>query len=369
MGVRLYLFQIPLRLQVLDDGTAAFHSVHTAVLARFLVHLALVVYDADDGQIVTQTQLEVVGVVCGRDLDRARAEAHLDIVVRHDGYHPVGERQTEHPADIRAHLLVLGVDGDGGVAEHGLGASRRYGDAALSVNEGIAVIPQVGLLFVVVDFRVRKRRLAMGAPVDDAVAAVDEPFLVIAHECVHNRRGQVLVHGERLFRPVAGSAQPLQLFHYSAAVLLFPLPRALQEPFPADIGFGEPFALHLLHDFDFRRDGGVVGAGEPQRLVTLHTLKAREDVLNRLIQRVPHVKLPRDVGGRHHYGERLFLVVGMSLEILALEPEIVYPLLESGIVGLVHLFHIQSSSDLVLIEFSLCRSLRLRHRAPRGARP
>ena len=287
-----------------------------------------------------EPELEVVGIVRGSDLDRARAEADLDIVVGDDGDDPVGERQTEHTSDVCLHSLVLGVDRNRRVAQHRLGTRSRDGDVAVAVREGIAVIPQIGLLLVIDDLGVRERRLAVRAPIDDAVAAINETFLVIAHEGVHHSGGQILVHREGFLGPVAGGAQTFELLDDPAAVLLFPCPRALEELFPAHVGFGEPFLLlHLLDDLDLCRDGCVVGAGQPQRLESAHTLEAGDDVLDGMIEGVTHVQLSRDVGRGHHDRERLLLVVGMSLEVLALHPEVVDPLLERGIVGLFHFVH------------------------------
>ena len=39
-------------------------------------------------------------------------------------------------------------------------------------------------------------------------------------------------------------------------------------------------------DHGLRRDAGMIGAGHPQRVVTLHSLPANEDVLQRVIERV-----------------------------------------------------------------------------------
>ena len=180
----------------------------------------------------------------------------------------------------------------------------------------------------------------MRTPVDYAVATVNQSFLVVTHECVENRRRAVFVHCKGFFRPVAGSAETFELFDYSSAVLFFPRPCAFEEPVSAYVGFGESFfLLHLLDDFDLGRNGRVVGAGKPKRFITRHSFETDNNILNGLVERVSHMKLSRDVGRRHHNGERFFFVVGVSLEELTLLPEVVNPLFELGIVSFVHLFH------------------------------
>ena len=262
---------------------------------------------------------------------------------------------------------VLGVDGDGGVSEHGLGTGGGDGYAPLPVREGIAVVPKVGLLLAVLHFGVAERRAAVRAPVDYAVAAVDESFLVVADKGVEDGCRAVLVHGERLFGPVAGSAEALQLLDYPAAVLLLPRPSALEETFPADIGFGQPlFLFHLLDDLDLGGYGGVICAGEPQRLKTAHALETHDYILHGLVEGVPHVQLPGDVGRRHHDGERLLVGVDMSLEISALHPEVVDPLFKLRIVCLVHRVHIEIPRFLII---PLPRFAFRRRRPPRPPPP
>ena len=77
VGVRLDLDEVALLLKVLHDGLAALVAVHAVVLAAVFVDGAVVGDNADDLQVVAQADLEVVRVVGGGHLDRARAEADL----------------------------------------------------------------------------------------------------------------------------------------------------------------------------------------------------------------------------------------------------------------------------------------------------
>ena len=90
--------------------------------------------------------------------------------------------------------------------------------------------------------------------------------------------------------------------------------------------------------------GTVVLTGEPQRGVALHALIAGQNVLKRRIQRVTHVKLPRNVGRGHDDGEGLFLFVPYSTEPAALFPEVIDPRFHGmGIIHFRQFFHGTSS--------------------------
>ena len=121
--------------------------------------------------------------------------------------------------------------------------------------------------------------------------------------------------------PVAGGAQTADLLVDTASVLSLPLPGALQESFAADILFGQAFLFpQLIHDLDFRGDGRVVRARQPQRFVALHPLVADQHVLQGLVQGVTHVQLPGDVGRRHHDGKGVLRRVRVGSESAALLP-------------------------------------------------
>ena len=74
-------------------------------------------------QVVALADGEVVGVVGGRDLDRAGAELGLDPVVGDDGDLAAHRAAARTRLAVQVLVALVGrVDGDGGVAEHGLRA-------------------------------------------------------------------------------------------------------------------------------------------------------------------------------------------------------------------------------------------------------
>ena len=207
-------------------------------------------------------------------------------------------------------------------------------------------MPQVRSLFGIFDFRVGQRRLTGRTPVDDPVSAVDYALFVEIYEHFEHRLGTALVHGERLARPVARRTETTELLFYPAAVFLFPCPRAFQKTFSADVFFGKPlFFLHVLDDLDLGRDRRVIGARQPERAIPAHTLVTYDDVLYRLVERMPHMQLPRYVGRRHHDGERLFLLVYLCGEIALALPLLVQSAFE--ILRIVGLLHIHNKTSLL----------------------
>ena len=79
MAVIFYADEKPHLLKFLDDLRSRLISVHAAELAAVLIDRGVVVHDVDLGQIMALSDLEVVGVVGGRDLHDACAEFSVDI--------------------------------------------------------------------------------------------------------------------------------------------------------------------------------------------------------------------------------------------------------------------------------------------------
>ena len=334
--VGLSLDEIPLLLQVLDDLLAALVTVHTVVGTAVFVDTAVVANAADDLQVVAQTHLKVVGVVGGGHLHGTGTEADLAIFVTHNGDLPVHDGQDAGLADQVLEPLVLRVHGNAGIAHHGLGTGGGDHQVAGAVGQGVTDIPQVAGLIHVLHLRVGEGGGAVGAPVDDAAALVDEALVIELAEGLPDGLGAALIHGEAGAVPVAGDAQLLLLLHDAAAVLLLPLPHPLQELLPAQVIAG--LALvdpQVLFHLDLGGDAGVVGAGQPQGGIALHPLEPSEDVLQRGVQGVAHVELARHVGGRHHDGKRLLLGIRIAVEAVVVLPHLV----DAGLhlLGFIHL--------------------------------
>ena len=324
VAVGLGFHQIALGLQIGHDGLAALIAIHALIAAAILVDGAVVGDAADDLQIVAQAHLEVVGVVGGRHLHRAGAETDLAVLVAHDGDLPVHDGQDALLADQVLELLVLRVHRHAGIAHHGLGTGGGDDDIAGAVGQRIADVPQIAGLFGVFHLGVGQGGQAVGTPVDDAAALVDQALFIQLAEGLADSAGAALVHGEAVTAPVAGCAHLLLLLHDAAAVLLLPRPDALQELLAAQIVAGQAFALtQLLLHLDLGGDAGVVAAGQPQGFVALHALIADQNVLQRAVHGVAHVELAGDVGRRHDDGKRLLVGVGIGAEAVVIHPQLV----------------------------------------------
>ena len=209
------------------------------------------------------------------------------------------------------------------IAEHRLGTRRRHFDVAAAVLERIAKVPEMTGFGDVLDLDIAQRRIAMRTPIGDAGAAIDEPLLVERRENFSDGFRAALVHRKSLARPIARRAECFQLMQNSTAVFLLPLPHALQKFFaPELISIG---ALRAERFFDARlcRNPRVIATGHPQCFLALHSMIADQNILQSVVERVPHVQLPRHIRRRDHdavgFRRRIFI----RAEVIMRLPKIV----------------------------------------------
>ncbi len=131
-------------------------------------------------------------------------------------------------------------------------------------------------------------------------------------EQLEHRAHVALVHREPLAPVVERGAEAPELAEDHAAVVLEPLPGALDERLPAEVVPRQPFLREIALDDVLRRDAGVVVARLPERREAAHAVPANEQVLDRRIQRVADVQLAGDVRRRDGDDERRPVRVGLG---------------------------------------------------------
>ena len=347
VGDALGFFQGAAGFQVGQDGFAGFQGGHAGVLAAvqhvgfvgssaagslFSVHsgfigsaghMAVVRQHADHGQVMALAHFKVVGVVGGGDLHHAGAFFHIGVFVADNGNLTVQQRQ-DHMAAMQVGIArVLGVDGYSRIAQHGFGAGGGQFQGLAGFLYLIKQMPEAAFLGLVLYLGVRDGGVAVGAPVDHAVAAVDQALVVQADEHFLDSVGAAFIHGEAFPFPVAGATQLFQLADDTVAVGVFPVPGALQKAVAAYHLFGQAFFPHFGHNFRLGGNGSVVGTGHPKGGVSLHPLVTGQDILPGFVHGVAHVQLAGNVRRRHHNGEGLFAAVDLGMEIPFVAPVLV----------------------------------------------
>src|ERR671910_2848515 len=211
---------------------------------------------------------------------------------------------------------------DPGVAKHCLGSGRYHDDRRIT-----AAVPdrdQLAGVLAVLDLDVRQRGHAPGAPVDDPLGAVDQSVVVEPLEDRLDGPGEPVVHGEPFAGPVHAVAEAAHLTEDLAAVLLFPPPDPGDELVAAEVLLAHTFGLEEMAFYQgLGADAGVVHAGQPERLESLHPAPPDQGVHQGVAECVADVQGPRDVRRRDHDAIRRLARRRVSGEVAALDPALV----------------------------------------------
>ena len=335
--------QRPGLLHILQNDRIGVGIEQPGVLSGILGLSAAVIHRHDDIHAVALTGLEVIGTEAGRGMHAAGTGIHGHIVRQHDHAVAIQERvrglyelqlaslpACQRLADLHAarlhglfaqslgndivttvrrpdqHVLLVRVERNGKVAgqrpgcgrpDDEVGVGKRcilrntpvdvVADAELDVNGGTGV----GL---VLDLRLRQRRLALGAPVHRLHALVDGSLAVHFPEHSDLPRLKGGVHGQVGMLPVGADTQPDELPLLHIHVLLRELVAGR-----AELRDGHFTAIQLVLLDDRRLDGHtvVVPAGDIGDAVALHGLGFVDEILENLVERRSHMDIAVGEGG------------------------------------------------------------------------
>ena len=294
---------------------AAFKTVHAFVFACAFIHLRILCEHVDEVKIMAQTDLEVVRVVCGSDLYAAGSFFGIGMLVFNDRNFTVRERKIDSFSDK---VLISGIADrhrDRGISEHGFRTGCGNDQKAGTIGQRIFEVIELAVFLLVDDFLIGERRFGNGAPVDHALAAFDISLVVQLYKDLFDGVAEPFVHGETLALPVAGCAEFAELPDDGSAILLAPCPDPFDELLPSEfVASGSLFFAEIFFDAAFGCDAGVVGSGEPADFIAFHSVPARENILKRIVENMPHGQDAGHVRRGDHDGIRFFIGIGLAVE-------------------------------------------------------
>jgi len=270
----------------------------------------------------------------GCHLEHAGAELKVDMLVgddRDELFLPRqldGQRTNNVFADEVRVARVLGIHGHSRVAGNGFRSGSGDGEPGAGIfrHLDLEVIHEPFLRFHF-HFLVGQGGLRHGAPVHHAFAAVDQALLVELHKDLLNTVRILRVHGEPFAGPITGTTQLLELVDDDAAMFLLPFPDPFEEFLAPEVVLRLAFLLfERLLDLHLCGNAGVVRARQPKDFPAVHARLATQDVLDGVVEYVPHMEHARDVGRRDDDGVGRALVADarrVGGEATILHPEVI----------------------------------------------
>ena len=183
---RFNLYKVSALFKLFNNGFSALITIHTLILAGIFVHLAVLGQNIDNGKIVAQTDLKVVGVVSGCDFNNACSEIYFNIIIGNNRNFFINNRKNNLFADYVFVSFIIRVNSNSGIAEHCFGSCCGKLNIAAAVCKRISYMPKRAVKLFILNLCVRNRGAAMCAPVDNSFAAVYELFLIKVNKHLAN---------------------------------------------------------------------------------------------------------------------------------------------------------------------------------------
>src|SRR3990167_7824735 len=171
--------------------------------------------------------------------------------------------------------FIFRMDCDSSICKERFGSCRCDHKRICSIDKRIADMPEKrGALFVFY-FIIGESCLCYRIPIDEIIAAVNEPF--IEHFFKNCTDSAVIagIHCESKARPVAGTAEFFQLIENLSFAFFFPGPYVFEKLFPCKLT--PPFPrlyIEIALDHSLRCNPCMICAGDPKRFIALHPFPA-----------------------------------------------------------------------------------------------
>ena len=310
ISVGFHLFHESCFLKVLLNLSAHVETVHAYVHTCGFREGAVVVENVDRREVVLLTEHVVINVVSGSHLEATSTKLYVNIFVLNHGDATAYDGHNDALAFEPFVLGVVGVNTHGCVAHDSFGACCCHnGIATFSVAlNHVTEVVEFGVFFLINNFLVRECGLCSRVPVYHAYATVNQPLIVEVNKHLNDAFRALIVHCEGGTIPVARRTYATQLLKDDTTMFFGPFPSVLQEFFTGKVGLLNAAFCKAVYHLCFGCNRSVVGTRHPTCILTFHACTTYEDVLNGVVEHVPHMEHTSNIGGRNHHGVGLTTV-------------------------------------------------------------
>ena len=151
---------------------------------------------------MADADFKVVGVVGRSNFHGACTEFHIHIFICDNRNFSAYKRKSNGFANVLSISFVLRVHGYRGITKESFGSCCGKLNIATAIGKGIAQMPEVACLILILNFSVRNGGFAVRAPVDYSFTTVDKTFLIKLTENFSYSFAAALIKSETFSVPV-----------------------------------------------------------------------------------------------------------------------------------------------------------------------
>ena len=155
MIVVLNFYKSALFFQIFYDGFSCFISIHARILLIFIHDFSIVCHHINNRQVMTQSNLKVIWVMCRRDFYDTGTKFHIYIIISNQRNFTVYQRQNQFFSNQIFIPLIIRIHGYCCITKKCLRTCCSQIDITASIRKRIAQMPKMSFLVFILYFRIR----------------------------------------------------------------------------------------------------------------------------------------------------------------------------------------------------------------------
>ena len=166
---------------------------------------------------MTLAHFIVIEVMGRRYFNATRSKFWVDIVVSNNWDSSITERQVHEFADQVGVALVFRVNSYCRIPKHGLWSGSRNCEVLIGVGDRVVEVPQMAIFLFRDYFQIGDGGVQLWIPVHQAVAAINQSFVIEIDKDFLDHSGKLLIHGEAFTGPIQGGTHASELLRDDSA--------------------------------------------------------------------------------------------------------------------------------------------------------
>ena len=268
----------------------------------------------------TFADFEIVKVMAGRNLNRARPQFRIRMLIGHNRDFTARNRQANGFPDQRLIAIILWIYRDRHIGEHRFRSRGRNQNMPTAIGQRIAKMPKLSVHFARFDLKVRNRGFQARIPIHQPFVAIDQPLIIEIDKDLEDGAAKAFIHRKAFIGPIHRAAKAAQLAGDLPAGLFLPVPDFGDKVLAREVGALLPLGIELTFDHHLRCNTRMVCADDPERILALKPGVADQNILQRIVERMADMQVAR------HIGRRIDDRIGFSIGAIGAECARFFPM-------------------------------------------
>ena len=224
----------------------------------------------------------------------------VNIRICNQADYTAGKRKLKFFSNDRLVTLIFWIYSNRSIAKQSFRTGCGNFNFSRAVFKFIINVIHEAVCVCVLNFIISKSSSAARTPVYKIVSFIDKAALIKSNKNIANSLRKAFVHCKTLAVPVNGISKLALLFNNCVMMVFLYLPSALKEFFTSKVIAGLSLFFKLLFNNILSGNSCMVSSRNPKSVVAFHSVVAHNNILQCIVQPVPHMKNTCNIWRRNY---------------------------------------------------------------------